>query len=56
MDTQYNPQSEPTIAQIKEHIKQLAPVIARYDGVVVAVQAGFHGEYGMIASKFAFNI
>ncbi|XP_052081134.1 uncharacterized protein LOC127719151 [Mytilus californianus] len=42
----YNPQSEPTIAQIKEHIKQLAPVIARYDGVVVAVQAGFHGEYG----------
>ncbi|CAG2240024.1 INO80Q [Mytilus edulis] len=47
LDTQYNPQSEPTIAQIKEHIKQLAPVIARYDGVVVAVQAGFHGEYGL---------
>ncbi|XP_076089525.1 uncharacterized protein LOC143059841 [Mytilus galloprovincialis] len=47
LDTQYNPQSEPTIGQVKEHIKQLAPVIARYDGVVVAVQAGFHGEYGL---------
>lgn len=49
LDSQYNPQSEPTITQIQNHIRQLAPILNKYNGVVVAVQAGFHGEYGKLS-------
>ncbi|XP_021339818.1 uncharacterized protein LOC110441043, partial [Mizuhopecten yessoensis] len=45
LDATYNTQtSEPTLEKILSHVVQLRPIFHAFEGIIVAIQAGFLGE------------
>lgn len=48
LNTSYDAQtSEPTIEQVVNHVTQLKPIFHDFEGIIVAIQAGFLGELGL---------